>query len=266
MDCYIKYKSYSILGVFGILISVWIILNNFLLLFNKVQIKNKIKEINLQNTKNYSIGMLLSHLGVGILILGITGSSIWQSEKIIRMKINSNININKYNIVFDKINEIKGKNYIAIQGNFTVYNNKNNVNIINSELDKLNADRVNKNMYINFREKNLIESILNNPDLLSKIDEELTMVLFSNNELDLLRIALIDLYKKNGNLSDLDVTELKNNIKYSKIFISIFKLNDWTKAKFTPDYVQKNDDLNYVEKCWIEAANLQKIWYKKNRN
>jgi len=121
------YKSYSILGVFGILISVWIILNNFLLLFNKVQIKNKIKEINLQNTKNYSIGMLLSHLGVGILILGITGSSIWQSEKIIRMKINSNININKYNIVFDKINEIKGKNYIAIQGNFTVYNNKNNV-------------------------------------------------------------------------------------------------------------------------------------------
>ena len=73
-------------------------------------------------------------------------------------------------------------------------------------------------------------------------------------------------HKKNGNLSDLDVTELKNNIKYSKIFISIFKLNDWTKTKFTPDYVQKNDDLNYVEKCWIEAANLQKIWYRKNRN
>ena len=146
------------------------------------------------------------------------------------------------------------------------YNNKNNVNIINSDLDKLNADRVNKNMYINFREKNLIESILNNPDLLRKINEELAMLLFSNNELDLLRITLIDLYKKNGNLSDLDVTELKNDIKYSKIFVSIFKLNDWTKTKFTPDYVQKNNDLNYVEKCWIEAANLQKIWYRKNRN
>ncbi len=146
------------------------------------------------------------------------------------------------------------------------YHNKNNVNIINSDLDKLNADRVNKNMYINFREKNLIESILNNPDLLRKIDEELAMLLFSNNELDLLRITLIDLYKKNGNLSDLDVTELKKDIKYSKIFVSIFKLNDWTKTKFTPDYVQKNNDLNYVEKCWIEAANLQKIWYRKNRN
>jgi cytochrome c-type biogenesis protein CcmF len=128
------YKSHSILGFFGILISVWIMINNFLLLFNKIKNKNKIKKMNLQDTKNYSIGMILSHLGVGILILGITGSSVWQGEKIVRMKINSNISINNYNIVFDKIDEIKGKNYIAIQGNFTIYDQKNSiVSILNPE-------------------------------------------------------------------------------------------------------------------------------------
>ena len=144
--------------------------------------------------------------------------------------------------------------------------NKTNFNVINIELDKLNADRVNKKMYVNFREKNLIESILNNPDLLEKIDEEFSMLVFSNNELDLIRTALMDLYKKNGTLSNSDIIRLKEDINYSNIFMSIFKLNDWTKTKFTPDYVKKHDDLNYVEKCWVEAANLQKIWYRKKRN
>ena len=142
-------------------------------------------------------------------------------------------------------------------------NNKGKFNIINSELDKLNADRVNKKMYVNFREKNLIESVLNNPNLLERIDEEFAMLDFSNNELDLLRVKLIDLYKKNGNLSDIDIIKLKEDNKYSKIFINIFKLNDWTKTKFTPDYVKKHEDLSYVEKSWVEAAKLQKIWYKK---
>jgi DNA primase len=144
--------------------------------------------------------------------------------------------------------------------------NKANFNIINIEIDKLNADRVNKKMYVNFREKNLIESILNNPDLLEKIDEEFSMLVFSNNELGLIRTALMDLYKKNGNLSNTDIIRLKEDINYSKIFMSIFKLNNWTKTKFTPDYVKKHADLNYVEKCWVEAANLQKIWYKNKRN
>ena len=143
--------------------------------------------------------------------------------------------------------------------------NKTNFNVINIELDKLNADRVNKKMYVNFREKYLIESILNNPELLEKIDEEFSMLVFSNNELGLIRTALIDLYKKNGTLSNADIIRLKEDINYSKIFMSIFKLNDWTKSKFTPDYVKKHDDLNYVEKCWLEAANLQKTWYRKKK-
>ena len=141
--------------------------------------------------------------------------------------------------------------------------NKTNFNVINIELDKLNADRVSKKMYVNFREKYLIESILNNPELLEKIDEEFSMLVFSNNELGLIRTALIDLYKKNGTLSNADIIRLKEDINYSKIFMSIFKLNDWTKTKFTPNYVKKHDDLNYVEKCWLEAANLQKTWYRK---
>ena len=71
--------------------------------------------------------MLIAHLGIGLLILGITGSSIWQEEKITRLQINTSAQINKYNIIFKEINEVKGPNYVALKGNFTVYDEKKNI-------------------------------------------------------------------------------------------------------------------------------------------
>ena len=71
--------------------------------------------------------MIVAHLGVGLLILGITGSSIWQIEKITKMKINDEIQINNYRVVFSKISELKGPNYLAIKGNFFVYDNNKNL-------------------------------------------------------------------------------------------------------------------------------------------
>ena len=71
--------------------------------------------------------MIVAHLGIGFLILGITGSSVWQEEKITRMKTNTETKIEKYNIVFNKIEEIKGPNYVAIRGNFSVYDNKKKI-------------------------------------------------------------------------------------------------------------------------------------------
>tara|TARA_Y100000815_G_scaffold12186_1_gene10839 strand:- start:1309 stop:1809 length:501 start_codon:yes stop_codon:yes gene_type:complete len=80
-----------------------------------------------KKNRNYSTSMIISHLGVGLLILGITGSSVWQIEKITKMQIEDQIKIEKYTIVFEKIDEIKGANYVALQGNFLVYDEEKNV-------------------------------------------------------------------------------------------------------------------------------------------
>jgi len=106
------YKSYSFIGIAGIILAFWIITNNIILL--------------IKNRKNYSNGMLIAHLGIGLLILGVTGSSSWQEEKIVKLKINTSTQINKYNIIFNEINEIKGPNYLAIKANFTVYDRNKN--------------------------------------------------------------------------------------------------------------------------------------------
>ena len=71
--------------------------------------------------------MIVAHLGIGLLILGITGSSVWQKEKITIMKIDSETKIEKYNVVFEQINEIRGANYVALQGNFLIYDEEKNI-------------------------------------------------------------------------------------------------------------------------------------------
>jgi len=110
---FLIYQSYSIIGVIGILLAFWIIFNNLITIIKK--------------NKKYSTGMVIAHIGIGLLILGITGSSVWQKEKIIRMQINDETKIEKYNIIFENIDEVKGPNYLAIQGNFLVYNIKKSI-------------------------------------------------------------------------------------------------------------------------------------------
>ncbi len=107
------YRSFSLIGFVGVILAFWIISNNLIILIKKM--------------KNFSIGMTIAHFGVGLLILGITGSSVWQNEKIVRMKINGETKIEKYNIIFDNIDEVSGPNYVAIKGNFLVYDNKKNI-------------------------------------------------------------------------------------------------------------------------------------------
>ncbi len=119
------YRSYNIVGLAGIILAFWIIANILLTIIQQLVTKNK--EVTQNNIPKYSIGMIIAHLGIALLILGITGSSIWQKEKIIRMKVNNETKIYNYNIVFKEINEIAGPNYIALQGNFWVYNNKKNI-------------------------------------------------------------------------------------------------------------------------------------------
>ena len=110
---FLFYQSYSLIGIVGIVLAFWIISNNIIILFQK--------------RENLSNGMIVAHLGIGLLILGITGSSVWQEEKIIQMKVNNETNIKEYNIIFKEINEIKGPNYFALQGNFFVYDKHKNI-------------------------------------------------------------------------------------------------------------------------------------------
>ncbi len=101
------FKSYSLSAVLGLVLAFWIIFNNILQLIKRPE--------------NKFISMHLAHIGIGLIILGITGSSVWQEERILKMKFNDEIIVKKHTIILKKITEIKAKNYVALRGNFLVY-------------------------------------------------------------------------------------------------------------------------------------------------
>ena len=106
------YQSYNPLGLIGVFLACWVISN---IVFKQ------------NNIPKFSKSMVMAHIGISLLILGVTGSSVWQKEKIIRMKVNDETIIHNYNIIFKEIKEVVGKNYIALQGNFWIYNNKKSI-------------------------------------------------------------------------------------------------------------------------------------------
>ena len=107
------YKSFSFVGILGLVLGFWIIFNNLIPLTKR--------------TENRLMSMHLAHIGIGLIILGITGSSVWQEEKILKMKFNDEIIVKNHTIILEKINEIKAINYIALRGNFLVYDNNKNL-------------------------------------------------------------------------------------------------------------------------------------------
>ena len=120
------YKSYNFFGLAGLALSSWIISTIFITIIKKIKVYFKQKHYPYKNFMVQSKSMIIAHLGVGLMILGITGSSMWKEEVISKIKINEDIEINKYIISFKKIDKIIGKNYLAIQGTFIVRDKNNN--------------------------------------------------------------------------------------------------------------------------------------------
>ena len=118
---FINYKYINLIGLFGIFLSLWIVLSNILPLGEKM-----LGKINNNLFPNVNIYTLIAHLGFGLLMLGITSSSVWQSERIAQMNTKESIKIKNYNLSFVEINEIVGPNYIAIEALFTIYDKNNN--------------------------------------------------------------------------------------------------------------------------------------------
>ena len=107
---FIFYQSYSFIGFVGVILGYWIISNNIITWF--------------KNKEKLPTSMIIAHLGIGFFIIGVTGSSVWQQEKIIKMNFGSEVSIKNYNVILEDIDEIKGANYLALQGNFLVYDEK----------------------------------------------------------------------------------------------------------------------------------------------
>jgi cytochrome c-type biogenesis protein CcmF len=65
-------------------------------------------------------GMTIAHAGLAIAIAGMTGASVWKVESIQVQAPGQSVTVAGYTYRFDGAREIRGPNYIAVEGTFTV--------------------------------------------------------------------------------------------------------------------------------------------------
>lgn len=65
-------------------------------------------------------GMTVAHFGFAILVAGATGASIWQDEAIESIRVGDSISIAGYEFTLRNVDDVRGANYVAQRGVFTV--------------------------------------------------------------------------------------------------------------------------------------------------
>ncbi len=68
-------------------------------------------------------GMTIAHLGIAVMIFGIAVSSAWQREEITVIEPGDSVTVGGYRFVLDAVGPVRGPNYAAIRGTFSVYKN-----------------------------------------------------------------------------------------------------------------------------------------------
>jgi len=63
---------------------------------------------------------LITHLGVLVLVIGIIASTIYQTEKVVNLRVGDEFTLGDYQVKLNKIHEVEGSNWVAQEGVFLV--------------------------------------------------------------------------------------------------------------------------------------------------
>ena len=108
----------------GVLLAIWVIAAGFLNLRERLtQLRASTRlaagQALRQLPRGYW-GMLLAHFGVGIFIIGVTLVRGYEVEKDVRMNVGDTVTAGGYQFRLDGLREVKGPNYEATRGVFSV--------------------------------------------------------------------------------------------------------------------------------------------------
>jgi cytochrome c-type biogenesis protein CcmF len=78
-------------------------------------------------------GMVFAHLGIAIMVIGVTVVSNFSVEKALKMSPGETASLSGYDFKFAQVGEIQGPNYIAQVGVFEITKNGENVATLNAE-------------------------------------------------------------------------------------------------------------------------------------
>ena len=79
------------------------------------------------------IAQVSAHIGIGLLIIGATGSSILKKEKIQFQEVGEIVKVNKFDVQFQGVKKVEGPNYISQMGFFKIFSKDKLITILKPE-------------------------------------------------------------------------------------------------------------------------------------
>ena len=105
------FLDFNTWGFVGLLLGFWIILASIIAIFSSYKIKINIKFFKIINPH-------IAHIGVGIAIVGITCSSVFQNELDFNLNEGDKFNVNGKTVLFEKIETTNEINFQSLRGKF----------------------------------------------------------------------------------------------------------------------------------------------------
>ena len=105
------FLDFNTWGFVGLLLGFWIILASIIAIFSSYKIKINIKFLKIINPH-------VAHIGVGIAIVGITCSSVFQNELDFNLSEGDKFNVNGKTVLFEKIETTNEINFQSLRGKF----------------------------------------------------------------------------------------------------------------------------------------------------
>ena len=105
------FLDFNTWGFVGLLLGFWIILASIIAIFSSYKIKINVKFFKIINPH-------VAHIGVGIAIIGITCSSVFQNELDFNLNEGDKFNVNGKTVLFEKIETTNEINFQSLRGKF----------------------------------------------------------------------------------------------------------------------------------------------------
>ncbi len=111
----------------GLAMAVWIALTAVLAL--RERFRNRSPVSALRSTPAGFYGMLLGHIGIGVFIVGVTLTSLYNKEKDLRMAPGDTYSVAGYEFTFNGTRNFDIDNYVATRGDFSVRSESGSFNV-----------------------------------------------------------------------------------------------------------------------------------------
>ena len=115
-----------ILAAIALALAAWIAAGTFVELAERIRLFRSPIADTLARARGLpraAYGMTVAHLGIAILIAGVTATSAWQTELIQTMRVGESVTVAGYRFTFEGVSEVPGANYRAERGAFLVERN-----------------------------------------------------------------------------------------------------------------------------------------------